>query len=270
MAEYEANVSRPFRISLIVTTYNSPEALRLVLASIKGQVVMPCEVIVADDGSSTVTRDLILKEQGIFPCRLIHSWQPDCAFRLSRSRNLAAMKASGNWFLFIDGDCLLPPNFIAVHQRLASSRHLVFGARKLLSQTTTTGLMEVAGVGQHLNKIFIGRKFWSLPLGLLRTFPRRSWRQFRGFLMGVDRDLFWKCAGFDESFRAWGLEDSDFAVRAVRAGGQLKDGRYANAVSHLYHPEPSNAMKSSNEQTFSCLLQDQCRFTPHSSIFLNN
>ena len=37
--------------SLIITTYNWPEALRLVLSSINNQSVLPNEIIIADDGS---------------------------------------------------------------------------------------------------------------------------------------------------------------------------------------------------------------------------
>ena len=49
------------QISLIVTTYNRPDALLLVLKSIKAQTHMPFEIIIADDGSSNLTKQVINK-----------------------------------------------------------------------------------------------------------------------------------------------------------------------------------------------------------------
>ena len=56
------------KISLIVTTYNWPEALRLSLESVKRQTRMPDEVIVADDGSGEETRKLVEEMRRGFPC----------------------------------------------------------------------------------------------------------------------------------------------------------------------------------------------------------
>lgn len=47
------------KISLIISTYNRPEALRLSLMSAKVQTRIPDEVIIADDGSKENTRELI-------------------------------------------------------------------------------------------------------------------------------------------------------------------------------------------------------------------
>lgn len=261
-----------WRISIIVTTYNSARALSLVLLSIARQTVLPYEVIVADDGSRDDVRTLIQKNRSTFPVTLKHSWQPDENFRLSRSRNLAVLASSGDWILFIDGDCLLPPWFVDFHMRLAAPDNLIFGARKLLSQAETLGLMETIGEEDDMPFLFSGRKFWKLPLGVFRSIPSRSWKLFRGFLMGMDKDLFMRSGGFDESFRSWGLEDSDFAVRAIRSGAVLKDGRYANAVLHLFHDEPHASEKSANEVKFKALFSEEGlpRVAPINSIFLND
>lgn len=39
------------RVSLIVSTYNRPDALRVCLDSVKQQTILPYEVIIGDDGS---------------------------------------------------------------------------------------------------------------------------------------------------------------------------------------------------------------------------
>lgn len=55
------------KISLIISTYNRPEALRLSLMSTKVQTRIPDEVIIADDGSKENTRELIKKLRQRFP-----------------------------------------------------------------------------------------------------------------------------------------------------------------------------------------------------------
>ena len=60
--------------SLVISTYNWPQALELVLLSAKRQSKLPDEVIVADDGSGEETRQLIQEFQKDFPVPLHHVW----------------------------------------------------------------------------------------------------------------------------------------------------------------------------------------------------
>ena len=125
------------RISLIICTYNKPDYLNLVLASVARQVEKPWEVIVADDGSSADTTRLISYWMNRSTFKLIHMFQPDDGFRLSRSRNLSSTKASGDLLIFIDGDCLLPKDFLVELNSLYRPGYLIFGSRKLISETET-------------------------------------------------------------------------------------------------------------------------------------
>ncbi len=63
--------------TLIISTYNWHQALELVLLSIKNQVILPSEVIVADDGSAYETKQMIENYQKDFPVPLIHVWHED-------------------------------------------------------------------------------------------------------------------------------------------------------------------------------------------------
>lgn len=67
--------SPEIKISLVVTTYNWPAALELVLISIRRSDVFPTEVIIADDGSKKETAELIKRYQTDFPVPLYHCWQ---------------------------------------------------------------------------------------------------------------------------------------------------------------------------------------------------
>ena len=106
-------------ISLIVTTYNRPDALSLVLKSIENQVMKPFEVIVADDGSDERTQRVLEDCRNKSSFKIIHSFQRDKGFRASRSRNKAIAKANGDYIILIDGDMILQDEFIKDHNRNA-------------------------------------------------------------------------------------------------------------------------------------------------------
>ena len=101
--------------SLVVTTYNWPEALELCLLSVLRQSVRPDEVIVADDGSGEPTRARLEELQTTYPLPLRHVWHPDEGFQLSRIRNRALAVARGDYILQVDGDVMLHKHFIQDH-----------------------------------------------------------------------------------------------------------------------------------------------------------
>jgi len=125
------------RISVIVTTYQRPRALDKVLASLASQAAMPDEIIVADDGSGPETAELVAAWQARLSCPLIHVWQADEGFRAAGARNRAVAAASGEYLIFLDGDCLVFPDFIQRHLVLAEAGYLVMGSRILCAPVFT-------------------------------------------------------------------------------------------------------------------------------------
>ena len=107
-------MSKSSLVSVIVATYNWPTALAMVLKSLLDQKDRHFEIIIADDGSKDETRDLIARfaRQSDIPVK--HFWQEDRGFRLSEVRNGALKLAQGDLTIFIDGDCCVMPDFIAV------------------------------------------------------------------------------------------------------------------------------------------------------------
>ena len=89
------------KISVIVSTYNHPSYLTLVLDSLKNQVnAGEYEIVIADDGSGPETKKVVEDFQKIFPVPLIHAWQKDLGFRLAASRNNACKLSSGDYLIF--------------------------------------------------------------------------------------------------------------------------------------------------------------------------
>lgn len=107
------------KISLIATTYNRPDALRLCIESIGRQTLVPFEVIIADDGSTDDTRTLIERMRKDFPCPIVHAWQEDLGFRAAEVRNNALRLCKGDYVVFIDGDIIMHPHFVEDHAKMA-------------------------------------------------------------------------------------------------------------------------------------------------------
>jgi glycosyltransferase involved in cell wall biosynthesis len=89
-------------ISVIVTTYNWPEALKLCLESLYAQIDTNFEIIVADDGSSIANLEMtrVYCEKSPVPIRYIH--HDDQGFRAGTIRNKAVAQSKGQYLLFID------------------------------------------------------------------------------------------------------------------------------------------------------------------------
>ena len=105
------------RVSLVITTYNRPDALLLVLKSVEAQSRLPSSVIIADDGSDKNTKKLIKNFQLTTCLKIIHSWQKDKGFRAAKSRNKAIAESKADYIILVDGDMVLHHNFINDHEK---------------------------------------------------------------------------------------------------------------------------------------------------------
>ena len=237
-------------ISLIITTYNWPQALALVLDSALLQKCLPCEVLVADDGSTEETRQLVEEVASRSSVVVKHVWQEDKGFRAARSRNLAIAQASGDYIVLVDGDMLLAPTFLGDHAFLARSGQFIQGSRVLLSaqlsqQALTDhlpkGLFWQAGVGNRKNlvhSLFLARLFSRQKTGYggIRTCNFSFWR-----------DDAMKVNGFNEDFIGWGREDSEFAVRLLNSGLRRLNARFSAVALHIHHPFQDRQMLPAND-----------------------
>ena len=253
-------------ISVIVSTYNRPDALRAVLAGFAEQGDRKFELLVADDGSGDATRAAVDEVRPAFGVPVRHVWHEDRGFRLAAIRNLAATSAAGDYVVFVDGDCVPRLDFVTRHRALAEPGWMVAGNRLLLSESFTSAVLSGAlpihrwsfsdwiraRRSGHINRI---APLFRLPLGPLRKLGGRRWQRVRGCNMGVWRTDLLAVHGFDESFEGWGYEDSDFAVRLVNHGVGLKKGAYATGLLHLWHRENDRLREGRNWE----LLQQRIR-----------
>jgi glycosyltransferase involved in cell wall biosynthesis len=250
-------MNQDIRISLIIATYNWPEALRACVEACFRQSDRNFEIIIADDGSGEATRALVEELQARSPVPLRHVWQPDDGFRLAESRNNGILAATGDYIVTLDGDCVPQHDFIARHRALAEPGYMVTGSRILLSEAFSK---RVLGEGIDLQSLSAGDilRYRLQGLGkaaqLLIKLPdlgrrrhRFSFRRIKGCNMAFWRSDLERVNGFDESFRGWGYEDSDAVARLFHAGVMRKDGAYSTEVFHLWHREAKRDQASSNQ-----------------------
>lgn len=226
------------KTSLIITTYNWPEALELSLLSILNQKVLPGEVIVADDGSTDETRQLVEKIARFAPIEIIHSWQEDKGFRPAMSRNKAMAKAKGDYIILVDGDMVLERKFVKDHLESAKEKSFIQGSRVILSDRKTTEMIQTGDITLFAFSPGIENRVNSIrSRSLSKIFSKHS-----NFLDGIRacNCSFWKSDavainGFNEDFVGWGREDSDFACRLMNNGIQRQTIKFLATAYHLHH-----------------------------------
>lgn len=240
-------VSAP-TVGVVISTYEHIAALALVLDSLAEQTCQRFEVVVADDGSRSQTRELVERVAGEGRLSLKHVWHEDRGYRLAAIRNRAMAALDTEYIVFIDGDCLARPNFVARHARLAERGWFVRGSRVNLGRTLTEQTLTenlrvhhwstLSWLNQRLrHRVDRFMPLLSVPLGRLRKISPRGWDGAKGCNLAVWRDDALAINGFDESYKGWGAEDNDFVVRLIKRGIYRKDGRYAVPVLHLWHPQ---------------------------------
>ena len=230
-------------ISLLITTYNRKDALELVLLSVKQQSMLPLEVIVADDGSTRDTAELVQEYQKEFPVKLLHCWQEDLGFRVSHIRNKAIALASGDYIVMVDGDVVLHPNFIRDHRYHLTPNQFIQGSRVLLSQELTQQAIESKRI--HFTPLSEGIKNRINATYCKPISPLASWlyslkqniKAVRSCNMACWKADLIKVNGFSEEFIGWGREDSELAVRLLNSDIRRYNLKFGAIVYHLWHKE---------------------------------
>jgi glycosyltransferase involved in cell wall biosynthesis len=243
-------------ISVIITTYNGPDALTAVLRGLDQQTDRYFEAIIADDGSEPSAAGL----SGLYGAR--HVWQPHSGFRAAAIRNKAVVAARGDYLVFLDGDCVPRPSFIDRHRALAKSGWFVAGNRACLSQSATNNLLASDKLDRNFNTVHLPANLFLswlrgdidrlapfLTLPIPRKLAPKRWAGAKSCNLGLWRSDFDRAGGFDEAYEGWGYEDSDLVIRLIRKGVRRKDGRFSTGVLHLWHPpaertnEPENRIR---------------------------
>lgn len=208
--------------SIIVPVYNRLEEVRDLLESLSQQTSRDFEVVIVEDGSTSPCRAAVDEYADAVD---VHYYYKENEGR-SLARNYGMERASGEYFLFFDSDCVIPPTYIAtLRQSLAEHYSDCFGgpdaAHESFSDTqkainySMTSFLTTGGIRGGKVK--------------LEKFVPRS------FNMGYSRRVWEKIGGFREMFS----EDIDMSTRVRKAGFSIRLIREA----FVYHKRRTSIAK---------------------------
>jgi glycosyltransferase involved in cell wall biosynthesis len=235
-----------YSVSVVVTTFNSPEILRLVLLGLARQITLPAEVLVADDGSEANTADTLERVAPEMPFSLIHLWQPHEDFRAARSRNNAIARARGDVVAFLDQDTIPHAGWLEAHVSGLGADQVSLGDVIALSREEAALLTEPAirtGRFEHFLSLANRRRLaWLQAKYALYAWMRRqgapvkSKPRLRSSNFAVPAAPLREVNGFDEAYVGWGQEDDDLGRRLYKLGVNPLIRVSAARVSHFPHP----------------------------------
>jgi glycosyltransferase involved in cell wall biosynthesis len=251
------------RVSLIITTYNRPDALLLVLRSIERQITLPYEVIIADDGSTNDTKEVVTSFQEKSDILVIHSWQEDSGFRAAKSRNKAISKSNGDYIVLVDGDMILHPEFINDHINNAQPGYFAQGSRVLLTQDKTKQALNQQKINfSLLSNGLQNRKnaIHSNSLSRLFSNKKNTMRGIKSCNLAFFKQDCISVNGFNNEFEGWGREDSEFIMRLLNSGINRKNVRFNAIQFHLWHNENIRDSLEKNEAILQNTINNQIKW----------
>jgi glycosyltransferase involved in cell wall biosynthesis len=219
------------RISVIIPTYNRREMLRQMLESLARQRTAPgeFEVIVADDGSSDGTEDLVDSFSG--QLRLRYHFQEDRGFRVAAARNAGARLATAPVLAFLDAGTVPGPDFVRGHltaHPLALLHRAVigycFGYQPFSEPALVAGEIASLGPAEVQRRRADEPSFSDVRHAVFAAVDfdagrmAAPWFLFWSMNCSVSADAFWAAGGFDEAYQSWGGEDTELGYRMFRQG----------------------------------------------------
>jgi glycosyltransferase involved in cell wall biosynthesis len=233
-------------ISIIISTYNSPEWLEKVLYGYNAQTYRNFEVVIADDGSDERTKKCIetIKKDVFYPIR--HVWHEDNGFQKTIILNKAILSCESDYILMTDGDCIPREDFVEQHIKHREEGFFLSGGyfklpMKLSQQITKEDIfsgrcfdinwLRKNGVQfSYKNSKLISAGIRSMLLNFT-TPTNPSWN---GHNASGWKSDFLAVNGFDERMQ-YGGEDREFGERLTNNGIKSKQIRYSTTCVHLDH-----------------------------------
>jgi len=203
------------KLSIIIPTYNRKNTLKATLMSLGSQISKDFEVIIADDGSTDGTKEMVEDLKVPYPIK--HVWQKNAG--RSAARNMGLETAQGEIILFIDDHIIVDKNMVLEHIKY----HEKYDVGVIRGRVE---FIEKAGDAPKETKYVDENKY---------TPPRWEQQPFRVFItnnISVKKDALLSVFGFDEDFKEYGLQDAEMGYRLKEAGYKFKIN--PNAVGYIF------------------------------------
>jgi glycosyltransferase involved in cell wall biosynthesis len=233
-------------ISIIISTYNAEAWLEKVLWSYEGQTFKNFEVLIADDGSTQLTFNMITKMQKLVSFPIKHVWHKDNGFQKCVILNKAIQQCDANYILMSDGDCIARKDFVEVHINYREKNYFLSGGYFKLPMS----ISKLITKKDIINTQCFNLK-WLLAHGLKSSFKNnkltaRGWKQnvlnaltpsnasWNGHNSSGWKSDILAVNGFDERMQ-YGGEDRELGERLMNKGIKSKQIRYSAICLHLDH-----------------------------------
>lgn len=192
--------------SIIIPVYNRPQEIDELLESLTLQTVKSFEVVVVEDGSTIDCRQIIEKYSSKLNVK--YFYKPNTG--PGGSRNYGAERATGNYFIILDSDCIIPPTYLfEVQLELNNQPCDAYGGPDRAHNSFTP--MQKA-INYGMTSFFTTGGIRGGKKKLDKFFPR-------SFNMGISKVAFTALGGF--SNMRFG-EDIDFSIRLFKAGYRVR------------------------------------------------
>lgn len=245
----------PDSVTVIISVYKDVEALRLIIDSLLHQTRLPDEIIISEDAEFP---EMAAYAASLDVPFIRHLHQPDTGWRKNRALNRAIAASTGDYLIFIDGDCVPYPTFIEGHLQLSRPDSALCGRRSEPGERFSGMLRR----GEMTLQQFIDRywrNFFALRADAIRHFqegvylPPRHWivrlregmKRKEQHIVGCNFSCYKsdleRINGFDEDFTMPTTgEDTDVERRLRHFGVQMRSCRNVANVVHLYHDKVFN------------------------------
>ena len=235
-------------IAVLVSSFERPGHLRRVLQSIAAQraVCGAFEVVVTDDGSRDETPRLVRQFAAAvgFPIRF--TTHPHDGFHIARCRNEGVAASTAPYVLFLDGDCVLPPDHLRMHLDRRRPGCVMAGYPIYLSRAVSEQITDAeVRCGRFRERVAWSQRLQMRWRHLRARFysligdPRRP--KLLGGNLGIARADYERVNGYDENFRGWGCEDDDLGLRLRATGIRVASIAWWTNTYHLWHPKTPSA-----------------------------
>jgi chondroitin synthase len=236
------------KASVIVASYNQKDTITLNLLAWAQQTypLNLIEVIVADDGSSDGTIELVRDLQTQLPYTLKLYAQEDKGFRLAKLRNEGVALSNGDVVLFVDADTIPSREYIWEHMKYyhVAVNVAVVGMRHRIEMNIDENMKLSKDKLDDLKKLPVIEepnaskevKKWRKEVLFNNLAFRKQWNVWGGFhgtLTSCRRQDYIGVGGYDESFTVYGQEDSEMGYRLLAKVQYL----VSNPKARLYHIE---------------------------------
>jgi len=248
--------------TLIISTYNWPKALELVLLSLLKQSILPDEIIIADDGSTKETKQLIERYSNRFQFGIQHIWQADNGFQKTSILNKAVAKAKGDYIIQIDGDIVLHKHFIKDHNESAKQGVFIHGSRTFLNKEITTNAIQASNINFSIFKNGIKNRFnglYSPCLSKIISRKNNNLKGTRGCNFSFWKQDFITVNGYNEDMIGWGKEDTELSVRLINNNLQKHKLKCRAVCYHLHHKISSRRGLNINNTILELALQNKIK-----------